>query len=345
MANKPEAAFFDDLALMGEVFPEEVFPNEPNIEPIEEVKDVKSKEQLLKLCHTKGKELDKAVNIDKECNGLNTFCCIDEKGETEDFMSQACIADLAHASLSPEFVVDTLYKYKMRTYEDNLDQYAVNYLDWLFNRSPYSSCIATGDAKEVYRKGYYILKGESPSNLVGGAMVAVRMLWERPFIVKTWNVLVGMGVDENLSFVIAHSFNIKGGKLGDLEQLFGHIAINVYSMDVSDVKLFLSNSPISLNDPLKQNSRYDGLNRLFSKGNQQLEGTSFPRKMRAYLSKINFDKPKDKEKKDTGYIPIFTPTLNNIPGKAARVQRSFDLDKYAPYLTKITYQTIEELLS
>jgi hypothetical protein len=80
------------------------------------------------------------------------------------------------------------------------------YLHWLLNDSPYKEVFLIKDAKEVMSGGAYI-NIHLPSNMMMGGMIAYRMTTEWGDQVRMWETLVDGGVDANLSFVLANSFD------------------------------------------------------------------------------------------------------------------------------------------
>lgn len=104
-------------------------------------------------------------------------------------------------------------------------QDVISYLDWIANRSPFSSIFITKDAEKMIDEGM-IVDTHHPANVVVGALILARGCSEYVSICYTFNRLVEQGVNENLACVMAHTFGCsKGGKELYLQQ--GHYSGHV----------------------------------------------------------------------------------------------------------------------
>lgn len=84
-----------------------------------------------------------------------------------------------------------------------------NFLKWLTTNSPYRSAFAKKGGKAVNDFGYVVVDPNGiPANLMSGALIAHRMLWEyNGSIITIWAELVKCGVDPAIAFYHAHQVN------------------------------------------------------------------------------------------------------------------------------------------
>lgn len=79
------------------------------------------------------------------------------------------------------------------------------FVDYMLNRSIYSDAFITKDATQALAEGVVLIDGEKPGNLVGGAAVGLRRLWEHVYVARAAYDLVQQGVNEDLAFAIGHT--------------------------------------------------------------------------------------------------------------------------------------------
>lgn len=79
------------------------------------------------------------------------------------------------------------------------------FVDYLLNRSAYKDAFITKDAAVALEEQMVVMDGEQPGNLVGGAAVALRRLWEHVYVARSAYDLAQQGVNEDLAFAIGHT--------------------------------------------------------------------------------------------------------------------------------------------
>lgn len=102
-------------------------------------------------------------------------------------------------------VVSALMKPKAS--EEVSEEEAIMFLDWLLNRSPYSSVFITKSAHEALFHKTIIASAHHPSNLMAAGLVASRRLWEYAYIAKVFCDLVRAGVHEDLAYYLGHLYS------------------------------------------------------------------------------------------------------------------------------------------
>lgn len=79
------------------------------------------------------------------------------------------------------------------------------FVDYMLNRSIYKDAFITKDATQALAEGVVLIDGDKPGNLVGGAAVGLRRLWEHVYVARAAYDLVQQGVNEDLAFAIGHT--------------------------------------------------------------------------------------------------------------------------------------------
>lgn len=186
--------------------------------------------------------------------------------------NQACHAGLRDITYvrgyqdfgSPIAVVSAL----MKPYEKEmlLEEEAFMYLDWLLNRSPYSSVFISKDVHECLLHKAIIADANHPSNLMAGGLVASRRLWEYPTVARVFCDLVKEGTNEDLAYILAHycttSFD-RSGKVDWSCVRGGHCTIETSAVTQAYVKNFLAHTPTDLNKPYSESYSYYGYSNMF----------------------------------------------------------------------------------
>ncbi len=163
-------------------------------------------------------------------------------------------------------VVSLLMKPCPVTVEMLYEDEALLFLDWLLNRSPYASTFITKSAHEALHHKATISTAYAPSNLMAAGMVASRRLWEYPVIARVFCDLVKAGVNENLSYYLAHIASTRfkcDGNIDWSNSNRGHCSIDTYSMGREEVKNFIENKPVKLNKDYAESCNYQGYDCMF----------------------------------------------------------------------------------
>lgn len=78
------------------------------------------------------------------------------------------------------------------------------YLDYILNRSPYADTFVTKDAEKALEERLVVSNTEHAGKLTGGAIVALRRLWEHVYVARAAYDLVQAGLNEDLAFLLGH---------------------------------------------------------------------------------------------------------------------------------------------
>lgn len=139
------------------------------------------------------------------------------------------------------------------------DEESVRYLDWLCNRSPWASAFISKSAKHAYKQRTVILSTTVAGNLMGGAGVAIRRLWEYCKILRVWLELTARGVPETLSYYLASSlYGAYKGKVSWNGSEEGHHNLAVHAMGKQSVARFIQGKPVTVKLSYKESRAYDG---------------------------------------------------------------------------------------
>lgn len=147
------------------------------------------------------------------------------------------------------------------------DEESVRYLDWLCNRSPWCRAFVSKSARQAYKQRTVVLSTTVAGNLMGGAGVAVRRLWERPIILRVWLELTARGVPEALSYYLA-TCAYTGYKQpiswGNAE--IAHHNLAVHNMDAGALVAFIKGKPEFVKDSYASGATYDGYSHMWGEG-------------------------------------------------------------------------------
>lgn len=148
------------------------------------------------------------------------------------------------------------------------EKYAVPYLDWLMNRSPYASTFLSKDAQDCVDKERVYSDPTTPFNLMVGGLVASRRVTEYGYVCRAWYELVQRGVNENFAYVVAHNIHLdrieyhrKNGTNLSLSSTVGHTSLDVDCMDLSNTINFVDNNPLYLVGCMCDGGSYRGVDK------------------------------------------------------------------------------------
>lgn len=134
------------------------------------------------------------------------------------------------------------------------DGLKLKFADWFINKSPYSVCISTNSPKNAIEHGI-ILDANYPSNLVVGAIISWRRLWEYTSAVSSWEVLVDAGMNPSAAFILSHKVLADRSGLGDTN-LNGHCAFPGRSISKEMVINFTKGNLVVINDTYTNELNY-----------------------------------------------------------------------------------------
>lgn len=175
---------------------------------------------------------------------------------------------------------------------------ALNFFDYLFNRSPFAEVFITKDPVDAMKNGI-VANTDLPENLVLSAFVASRFptesyvkdMKER---FRVWEEIKAFGFSENFAFIFSQVFkftNTKKYEVIYMPHTSGHCTFEYNNASEAYYHNFINNTPVKLSDKtFKENGGYGG--RSFSgTGIWQTKGDdgAFSRWMKG-LKPITFDK-------------------------------------------------------
>lgn len=187
--------------------------------------------------------------------------------------NQACHAGLSsnhydNKKSGSVAVVSALMQPQKTTTLDEEEAY--HFLDWLLNRSPYSSTFITKSADEALYYKAIISSSDHPSNLMAAGLVASRRLWEYPHIARVMVDLSKAGVNEDLAFYLGHIFRGNFSRTGDNNDWGGcsnaHCSIDPNIMGKEQLFNFLSHEPANLNEWFSKSNHYYGYDAMYGRG-------------------------------------------------------------------------------
>jgi len=108
--------------------------------------------------------------------------------------------------------IASLHQHRNSAYGNLTEAEQRVFYDWFLRRSPYAKCISTKSVDYAMKFGI-LIDGNFPANLVVGATIAQRVLWEYTPIVRSMQCLVKLGMNESIAFMIAHTYVVDGGGL------------------------------------------------------------------------------------------------------------------------------------
>lgn len=165
------------------------------------------------------------------------------------------------------------------------DEEQIMYMDWVLNRSPYASAFILHDAEEAFKEGIVFGDANAPANLMFFGLNTTRYTHEYTNIVRMFCDLVGLGVAENLAFLVGHSVLWDGhkGRVSFRALDSGHCSLSGYSYEPL-VSNFMANKSHYLANAYRINSLYHGSDKIFDSSRI---GVSLVDKLKSLVSKYN----------------------------------------------------------
>lgn len=144
-------------------------------------------------------------------------------------------------------------------WSDTTDEEKIMFLDWLVKRSPYKTAFVSKKATKILKQGAALLTSEAPGNILGGACVSMRRLWEHTIVLQVWCDLVKAGVNENLAYVLGHLAAGSKDKGLNWSNFAGwHVAINSNSWTTGQVKNFIEGKLVGATNKYSESGDYNG---------------------------------------------------------------------------------------
>ena len=154
-------------------------------------------------------------------------------------------------------------------WSDTTDEEKIMFLDWLANRSPYNDAFFEKDASKMLSWGFCLMTGDVAGNVMGGAVVATRRLWEYTNVLVVWCDLVRSGVEESLAFCLAHHLNGNASREGTYNWLnggAGHVTLDTYPMTTTTVHNFVTEDAVEYTGKFSKTGNYREYSDMFHGG-------------------------------------------------------------------------------
>lgn len=135
----------------------------------------------------------------------------------------------------------------------------VEYLRWLTYKSAYAKFFVKKGGKAVHNAGMVVCKPSvGGSNILAGALIAHRYIWEYPTVIMVWHYLVKHGVDPSIAFYHAHQVKTSDFENIDNIQynLQGHNCLSGASFNKASVLRFKEGKPFKENRPWSKDDYY-----------------------------------------------------------------------------------------
>lgn len=197
------------------------------------------------------------------------------------------------------------------------------YLDYILNRSPYADTFITKDAEKALEERLVVSNTEHADSLTGGAIVALRRLWEHVYVARAAYDLVQAGLNEDLAFLLGHCIqapsNIKPDTTVSWSACLNwHTSIDPNAMGFEAVKKFVDKNFKVTGASYYETGRYRGYSYMY--------GGNYNQSLHAYV-KQQFPYELCKE--------TVTAKSSNNPFLAAKKVGPVGGGKTAPYAKAI----------
>lgn len=119
------------------------------------------------------------------------------------------------------------------------------FVDYILNRSIYCEAFISKDAAVALEEQMVVMDGNKPGNLIGGAAVALRRLWEHVYVARSAYDLAKQGVNEDLAFAIGHTIQSPSNITDKTEMSWGanlnwHTSLNPGSLGIKGLANLLA---------------------------------------------------------------------------------------------------------
>lgn len=149
------------------------------------------------------------------------------------------------------------------------EEEAIRFLDYLLQRSPFSSMFVTKSYHQALADHAVIVRTDVPSNWMAAALVETRLLWEYPYCVRAFSALAEKGVPEDLALYLGHiasgslknEYSWSWGGGGD-----AHMSFSTYYMGDRGLRNFLAHTPEKLNSNFEKSTNYSGYSNMWGAG-------------------------------------------------------------------------------
>lgn len=153
---------------------------------------------------------------------------------------------------------------KFRERAEKTQDLHVTFYDWVFNRSPWAFCFTTKDAAQAVEERACVVRVDVPANMLQGALITTRNMWEHSPNIQLWDKLVKAGIEENKAFVMSMAVSpVDNGREVFLRGLdTDHLAI-CSDIRMDGLEAFLQGSPLYTTGDYNRSGDYQGVKRAF----------------------------------------------------------------------------------
>jgi len=223
------------------------------------------KTQLLQIAK------DTADKLFKEKRGMDNFCFVYADGTVSPLQtSQPCFAGVAQLTpngrdyysasrkANPIAYFVFVQDYSYRTIKPTIQN--LHYLGWLMNKSAYAPLFITKKPSDLWKTACILDADATPQKVISAA-IAVRYVYEKPTLVKTW-VKFSYYIPKSLAYMLLHLTRWTDG----VEEFqwstndAGHMALRGPYLRAKHVKNFMEGKLPQIGDKMSDGYRsYYGL--------------------------------------------------------------------------------------
>ncbi len=202
--------------------------------------------------------MNKSLNEGQRSKKSMALCgTVSEDGEVWMSSNQACHAGLADQRFGKKtaLVISRIQKQRdgMLKKEECID-----FINWLVNDSKaYAHVFVTKDAEAIWETDMFACRADAPSNLVVGALILTRIMWEYTGVLKGWNAFFKAGIDGDAAILLGHAFSVKG-KTVYVSRQGGHCALSSNDVSTGTLSNMLKSKPHNAKHNYRDNPNYTG---------------------------------------------------------------------------------------
>lgn len=174
------------------------------------------------------------AKVQRKENAAGAF--IDSEGDIQ--VRPGCVCHHFLAGYQAKFLINSIQEGSAygenpgRVLEPEVEHW---FVDYLLNRSIYSEAFISKDAAVALEEEMVVMDGSKAGNLIGGAAVAMRRLWEHVYVARSAYDLAKQGVNEDLAFAIGHTIQAPS-KITDKTEVMWSADLNWHtSLDPSSL--------------------------------------------------------------------------------------------------------------
>jgi len=161
-----------------------------------------------------------------------------------------------------EYVVDAIYPSEV---EKNLRR---SYIKFIMSCKAYKDVFVQEDVDLCLKRGYVLANTDVPSNLLASGLFSLRMGNERPTMINSWGILVDMGIDEAIAYVLCHTTRFNKDKMILTCPEGHHIGLNIKVMEKEHVYNFLDGVASDPNPLYKEYNNYYPVEGVFGRNTE-----------------------------------------------------------------------------